>query len=483
MPPAAIASRVVVAMASDAGVAGRAVVLAGTARPGRAGGTWAPARTRPRWRRSAPPARPSPSPAGPETARRGRGRASVPTGTRSPGIVVRRAMAASQRVGLALHLAAPVAPGLVDGVEHAAEAGRAVGIAGREVRPAEERTAVGGEEHRHRPPAATGHGLDRLHVDGVDVGSLLPVDLDGHEAGVEHRRPSRRPRTTRGPSRDTSGTPSTRPTASTGRSSAAGPGEGLVAPRVPVDRVVGVLAEVGAGLRGQSVHAGEPDGSGASGGPSDRAMRPAPARGRRPMPGARRVTAPWTCGSTARWHWSPGDHAGSAGPSPPGSPKPVPTSCSSSRKADALADAAAADGRPRRRGGVARGQRRRPRRRRGSASTPPSSGSDRSTSSSTTPPPTPTSGRWSTSTGRAAEKTVQVNQEAVLVWTQCAWRASMAVAVVARVINMSSVGGSVGRARDRLVQRDQGRRRPPHPPARRRARSRRSGSTPWHRVW
>jgi len=39
-----------------------------------------------------------------------------------------------------------------------------------------------------------------------------------------------------------------------------------------------------------------------------------------------------------------------------------------------------------------------------------------------------------------AEKTVQVNQEAVLVWTQCAWRASMAERGGA-VINVSSVGG------------------------------------------
>src|SRR5437763_16572966 len=33
-----------------------------------------------------------------------------------------------------------------------------------------------------------------------------------------------------------------------------GPGEGLVAPRIPVDRVVLVLAEIRAGLVGESVH-------------------------------------------------------------------------------------------------------------------------------------------------------------------------------------------------------------------------------------
>jgi NAD(P)-dependent dehydrogenase (short-subunit alcohol dehydrogenase family) len=38
------------------------------------------------------------------------------------------------------------------------------------------------------------------------------------------------------------------------------------------------------------------------------------------------------------------------------------------------------------------------------------------------------------------EKTVQVNQEAALVWTQCAWRASMAERG-GSVVNLSSVGG------------------------------------------
>ena len=39
-----------------------------------------------------------------------------------------------------------------------------------------------------------------------------------------------------------------------------------------------------------------------------------------------------------------------------------------------------------------------------------------------------------------AEKTVQVNLEAALVWTQCAWRASMARGG-GSVINLSSIGG------------------------------------------
>ena len=87
----------------------------------------------------------------------------------------------------------------------------------RVVRPAVERLALGREEHGHRPPAATGHRLHRVHVDGVDVGSLLAVDLDVDERRVHRRGHRRDPRTTRGPSRGTSGTPSSRPTAGPAR--------------------------------------------------------------------------------------------------------------------------------------------------------------------------------------------------------------------------------------------------------------------------
>ena len=51
----------------------------------------------------------------------------------------------------------------------------------RKVRAAEERAAVGGQEHRHRP-AAGAERLERGHVDLVDVGPLLAVDLDADEA-------------------------------------------------------------------------------------------------------------------------------------------------------------------------------------------------------------------------------------------------------------------------------------------------------------
>ena len=79
--------------------------------------------------------------------------------------------------------------------------------------PPKNGSAVGREEHRHRPAAAAGHRLHGLHVDGVDVGPLLAVDLHVDEQLVHHRRRWRRPRRTRAPSRGTSGTPSSRPRA------------------------------------------------------------------------------------------------------------------------------------------------------------------------------------------------------------------------------------------------------------------------------
>ena len=171
---------------------------AGTAPPTGPGGTWARARIRPRRSRSARRARRRRTPPAPVPAPRGRG--SRP-GT--DGEVVGQAGATvdgvGQGVGLSVDLVAAVVPDVVHGVEHPAEARHAVEVARGEVGPAEEGTAVGREEHRHRPPTATGHGLDRLHVDGVDVGTLLTVHLDRDEAGVELVGGGSRPRRTRAP--------------------------------------------------------------------------------------------------------------------------------------------------------------------------------------------------------------------------------------------------------------------------------------------
>ena len=161
----------------------------------------------------------------------------------------------AQLLGLLEEIAASLAPRLVDRVHHAREPGHALAILLRPVRAAEERAPVGVEEDGHRPSAAAGHRLHRLHVDRVDVGPLLTVDLHAHEPVVHHRgdvgvlerlvrhhvTPVARRVADREQHRLVLG---------------AGTGERLVAPRVPVDGIVGVLAEVRAGLGGQAVHGG-----------------------------------------------------------------------------------------------------------------------------------------------------------------------------------------------------------------------------------
>ena len=106
----------------------------------------------------------------------------------------------------------------------------------REVRAAEERRAVGREEHRQRPAAAAPRQQRvRGLVDLVEVGPLLAVDLDVDERVVHHRgdrrilerlvrhhvAPVARRVADRQQDRLVLG---------------ARPGERLVAPRIPVDR-------------------------------------------------------------------------------------------------------------------------------------------------------------------------------------------------------------------------------------------------------
>jgi len=55
----------------------------------------------------------------------------------------------------------------------------------RKVRPAIERLEIGGEKRVQRPAAAEPHRLHRRHVDPIDVGALLAVDLDRHEIAVQ----------------------------------------------------------------------------------------------------------------------------------------------------------------------------------------------------------------------------------------------------------------------------------------------------------
>ncbi len=155
-----------------------------------------------------------------------------------------------------LHILAALAVGVVSSAEDGGEAGQAAARHGREVRPTEVRRTPGGEEDGHRPAPPAGHRLDRLHVDGIHVGALLAVDLDVDEelvhqagdAGILEALVGHHVAPVTGAVADRE---KDRAVALPGRP------QRLFTPRVPIDRVAGVLAEVGAGLRREAVgHAG-----------------------------------------------------------------------------------------------------------------------------------------------------------------------------------------------------------------------------------
>ncbi len=123
-----------------------------------------------------------------------------------------------------------------------------------EVRPAEEGPPVRGEEHGHGPPSVPGQRRHRVHVDRIDLRVLFAIHLHVHEEPVQllGRRFSLEglvrhdvaPVTRRVADREQD-----RPVLRLCLL------EGLGAPRVPVDGVVGVLAEVRRGLVSEAVHA------------------------------------------------------------------------------------------------------------------------------------------------------------------------------------------------------------------------------------
>ena len=80
------------------------------------------------------------------------------------------------------HLVPPLGPGLGGGRQQPQEA-----VPGK-VGAAEERLAGRGQQAGHRPAAMAGHRRGRRHVDRVDVGPLLAVDLDRDEPLVQDRR-------------------------------------------------------------------------------------------------------------------------------------------------------------------------------------------------------------------------------------------------------------------------------------------------------
>ena len=150
------------------------------------------------------------------------------------------------------HLLALLTPGARDRVQHLAEGRHAVTRLRREVRAAGERFALRRQEDRHRPAAAAVQRDDGVHVDRIEVRSLLAVDLDVDEVLVHERRRLRvlerlalhhvTPVTCRVADREQDRLVFI-----------ASARERLVAPRVPVDRVPRVLQQVRARLVGQAV--------------------------------------------------------------------------------------------------------------------------------------------------------------------------------------------------------------------------------------
>ena len=99
----------------------------------------------------------------------------------------RLAHGVDDRRRLARDVSAALAIGVGDRSQHLLEAGQPVPRLGRVVRPPEERLTLGREEHGHRPAAVPGERDDSVHVERVDVGPLLAVDLDADEALVHQR--------------------------------------------------------------------------------------------------------------------------------------------------------------------------------------------------------------------------------------------------------------------------------------------------------
>ncbi len=136
--------------------------------------------------------------------------------------------------------------------QHVGERGAAVARLLRKIRAAPHRLARGREKHRERPAALLAEEMQRVHVDLVDVGPLLAVDLDVDEQLVHHAR--RRlvlealvrhhvaPVTSRVADREQD-----RPVG------ALRLGKRIRSPWPPVDRIVLVLQQIRRGLAGEAI--------------------------------------------------------------------------------------------------------------------------------------------------------------------------------------------------------------------------------------
>ena len=152
-----------------------------------------------------------------------------------------------------------LAPGLRQRAQQLREAGAAPARLGREIGAAPERLAVGIEEHGERPAALLAHALERMLIDGIDIRAFLPVHLHADEQLVHQpgdglvlealMRHDMAPVTGGVADREQHG-PARPPRFL----------ERFLPPGPPVDRVVGMLQQVGAGLAAKQVFAHGPRG-------------------------------------------------------------------------------------------------------------------------------------------------------------------------------------------------------------------------------
>ena len=92
---------------------------------------------------------------------------------------------AGEEVGIAADFTFFIGPGAVDSFEDIEEPGLAVLGGGREVGAAKERFSFWGHEHVERPAATQPHGLQRAHIDPIQIRSFFAVEFDGDEIFVE----------------------------------------------------------------------------------------------------------------------------------------------------------------------------------------------------------------------------------------------------------------------------------------------------------
>ena len=168
------------------------------------------------------------------------------------GSPARVAHALDESSGCPFEFFPPPGPCLGEGLQHLLEGGHAVAGAIGKVGSSVERSSLRREPDAERPSTSAGQGGDGVHVDGVQIGTLLPVHLDADEVAVEQFRGGRiRERLPLHHVAPVAG--GVADAQEDGLVLPRGPPEGLLSPGVPVDRVVDVLEKVGTALTSEMV--------------------------------------------------------------------------------------------------------------------------------------------------------------------------------------------------------------------------------------